>query len=344
MENYLINQRDKALMHFVSSKESRGNYDAVYPGDAERPEILEYTINLIIEMQNEMVKSAIAQQYSRSTAVGRYQLTQDQVVTASNYLGINRDLTKFSEAIQDAFFMEIIKKDCDYEKWLADEVETEIFQYKLSGQFESIPLPCSQNNETQRLGRVGSLIAQHDCDTCTDELDDIKKMDPGNTIQIPIQLNTTSGVTPSAGSSYQRIAQTATTGTVVSGGHASLTQTVVNLPEVDNPYLYEPIDPYDDRYDFRTGKKVMDIGINGTDSVNVNSVPIGENFDTPGRQVTQTGGTSGATQTGAAGDGTRGSATSSEVSDEDILFSQPLTASGSQTGSKSLPTPNSGPR
>jgi hypothetical protein len=39
------------------------------------------------------------------------------------------------------------------------------------------------------------------------------------------------------------------------------------LPPAENVYVYEVIDPLDDRYDFRTGKKVTDITLYGTSSV-----------------------------------------------------------------------------
>lgn len=340
MSNYEINQQDYAILNFIASKESKSEYSMVYPNTVS-PEILQYTIDKILQMQSEMVRSPIAIQYSRSSAVGRYQLIQDQIATAADSIGLDKELTKFSKYVQDALCMEIIKNKCDYEKWLAEEIETEIFQFKLAGQFESIPLPCSKNNETKRLGRIGSLEAQHDCDTVTDELDDIRSMDPGTTIKIPVKINTTSGVSPAEGNTLKRIAENATAGTIVTGGHSGFSQDVVSLPNVDNPYQYEPIDPFDDRYDFRTGKKVIDLGINGTSASTNQSTPGSvEETDTPSQQEkppTQTGGNQGATQGGAQGDGLRSRST---TSGDDVLFQQTLTSSGSQSNSKKLPTPS----
>jgi len=339
MSNYEINLRDYAILNFIASKESKSDYTMVYP-NTPSPEILEYTIDKILKMQSEMVGSPIAIQYSRASAVGRYQLIQDQVSSAADSIGLNRELTKFSKYIQDAMCIQLITDTCDYEKWLAEEIETEIFQFKLAGQFESIPLPCSKNNETKRLGRIGSLEAQHDCDTVTDELDDIRSMDPGTTVKIPVQINTTSGVTPAEGNTIKRIAENATAGTIVTGGHSGFSQDVVSLPSVNNPYQYESIDPFDDRYDFRTGKKVIDLGINGTSASTNRSTPGSVRVeDTPSQQVKTP------PPTQRPDDGTR---TVSTSQGDDVLFQQPVTASGSQTGSKPLPfaptTEGTGPR
>jgi len=333
MSNYEINQQDYAILNFIASKESKGQYSIVYPSTV-RPEIIEYTINMILDLQNEMVKSSLATEYSRASSVGRYQLIKDQVKSAADSIGLDKELTKFSKDIQDAMCIQLIKDTCDYEKWLLEEIETEIFQFKLAGQFESIPLSCSQNDDTKRLGRIGSLEAQHDCDTTTDELDDIRSMDPGAPVKIPIQINTTSGVSPAEGNTLKRIAENATAGTVVTGGHSGFSQNTVTLPSVDNPYQYEPVDPFDDRYDFRTGKKVIDIGINGTSAATNQSTPgsVSTN-DTPSQQVKQPPPTQG------PDDGSRQS-TPELTQGDDILFQQPLTASGSQAGSQPLPTNN----
>jgi len=79
MSNYEINRQDYAILNFIASKESKGEYSTVYP-DTLQPEILEYTINKILQMQGEMVKSPIAIEYSRASAVGRYQLIQEQTI------------------------------------------------------------------------------------------------------------------------------------------------------------------------------------------------------------------------------------------------------------------------
>jgi hypothetical protein len=285
MSNYAITTRDRLILNFIASEESSGQYDAVYPGSSQRAEILEFKIQQIIDEQDQILKNPIADQYSRNTAIGRYQLVRDQVAAASDYLGLDRNLNKYTNGIQDAMCMEILKNNCKYNEWLADEIPTNEFQFFLSGQFESIPVPCEKSDKTKRLGRVGSLIADHDCDTCTDSLDDIKATTPEDDIKVPIAINTSSGVTPKQGTSLGRIAENATVGAPFTGGHPGISQNLVQLPPVDNPYLYEPIDPFDDRYDFRTGKKVVDIGINGTLAATQNSVPAPENStDTPGVQ------------------------------------------------------------
>jgi hypothetical protein len=80
--------------------------------------------------------------YSRTGAVGRYQFVSSQIIEAADFLELDRDLVRFSESVQDAMCMEILKQKCDYEDWLRGTLRLEDFQFKLSGQFESIPLPC----------------------------------------------------------------------------------------------------------------------------------------------------------------------------------------------------------
>jgi hypothetical protein len=61
------------------------------------------------------------------------------------------------------------------------------------------------------------------------------------------------------------------------------------LPQVSNPYLYKRIDPLDNRYDFRTGEKVIDLLINGTKPAS--TYPINEDMrrygdpNTPATQI-----------------------------------------------------------
>lgn len=362
-QEYGITQRDKIMLDFIASRESRGNYDSVYPGDNRRPGLLTYSINELINFQNDLVKSAVARQYSRSTGVGRYHLTQDQIISGSNHLSLNNNLVIFSKPVQDAMCLEILKQDCQYDEWLNGSVSTDTFQFNLSGQFESIPLPCSQqegDEDLKRLGRVGSRQARYDCDTAEDMLNDIRATSEGNTVNYIISPISTSGVQPSQGSTQRRISENATAGGRYSGGHAGITQSKVTLPLADNPYQYEPIDPWDDRYDFRLGKKVNDIGINGSQPVSRNSLPEpAEPTSNPGRQTPSTL-TSGQTSLG----GTAITGTPSELAQQAAeesnvgidAFGGPgdtknaadafrpddgLTGlqSGSQTGSKSLPTP-----
>lgn len=334
-QEYGITQRDKIMLDFIAAREARGNYDSVYPGDNRRPGLLTYSINELIEFQNDLVKSAVARQYSRSTGVGRYHLIQDQVVAASGHLQLDRDLVIFSKPVQDAMCLEILKQDCDYDKWLAGELSTETFQFNLSGQFESIPLPCSQqegDEDLNRLGRVGSQQARYDCDTAEDMLNDIRATSEGNTVNYIISPISSSGVQPLQGSTQKRISETATAGGSYSGGHAGITQSVVTLPLVDNPYLYEPIDPWDDRYDFRLGKKVNDIGINGPQQVSKKSLPEpAEPTSNPGRQTPPA-------PTQGPDDGLRGSSPPAPSTGPDDGL-RGSSRQGSQTGSKSLPTP-----
>ena len=289
-----INSRDKSILDLIASKESNGQYDIVYP-NTENPQILQMSLQEILAYQNEIGGSAMAIQYSRNTAIGRYQLIQDQVVQGISLAGLDREIIKFTPDVQDAMTLQILKEVCGYEDWLQGSLTTDQFQFNLAGQFESIPLPCAQQEgeeDGRRAGRIGSQIAQHDCDTFADQLNDIRSMSRGNDITLTIDPGSSAGVSPAGGASERRQAEAALGNGVHTGGHQGITPSSgLSLPAANAPYVYQPIDPYDDRYDFRTGKKVRDILINGINPVSAASLPAvtqGSN-STPGVQGGVTG-------------------------------------------------------
>lgn len=291
-----INSRDKAILDLIASKESNGQYDLVYP-NTENPSIMQMSLQEILEYQNKIGGSAMAIQYSRTTAIGRYQLIQDQVVQGISLTNIDRFFVRFAPDVQDAMALQIIKQVCKYDDWLQGSLSTDQFQFNLSGQFESVPLPCAQQEgeeDGRRAGRVGSQLAQHDCDTFADQLNDIRSMSRGRDITLTIDPGSVAGVSPAGGASERRQVETALGNGIHTGGHQGITPgSGLSLPDASTPYAYQPIDPYDDRYDFRTGKKVRDILINGIAPVSSSSLPPitqGAN-STPGVQ----GGTQGAT-------------------------------------------------
>lgn len=205
-------------------------------------------------------------------------------------------------------------------------------------------------DESRRIGRIGGLRAGHDCGTCADMLEDIKRTPRGNDIRLPIGPNTTSGVRPRQGVSPGRQADTALVGGPAGGGHAGLSQEIVDLPPVDNPYEYEPIDPYDDRYDFRLGKKVNDIGINGTNPVGPQSFPSPEGqFDNPGVQLNPAADPAADAEADDRARQTPVSDPAADAEADDRARSRPTAGpddglrggsnSGSQSGSRPLPRP-----
>lgn len=288
-----INTRDKSILDLIASKESNGQYDIVYP-NTENPQILQMSLQEILAFQNEIGGSAMAIQYSRNTAIGRYQLIQDQVVQGISLAGLDREIIRFTPDVQDAMTLQILKEVCGYEDWLQGSLTTDQFQFNLAGQFESIPLPCAQQEgeeDGRRGGRIGSQIAQYDCDTFADQLNDIRSMPRGNDITLTVDPGS-SGVNPAGGASERRQVESALGNGVHTGGHQGRTPgSGLGLPAANAPYVYQPIDPYDDRYDFRTGKKVRDLLINGINPVSAASLPPvtqGSN-STPGVQGGVTG-------------------------------------------------------
>lgn len=284
-----INNRDKSILDLIASKESNGQYDIVYP-NTENPQILQMSLQEILAFQNEIGGSAMAIQYSRNTAIGRYQLIQDQVVQGISLAGLDKNIIRFTPDVQDAMTLQILKEVCGYEDWLQGSLTTDQFQFNLAGQFESVPLPCAQQEgeeDGRRAGRIGSQIAQHDCDTFADQLNDIRSMPRGRDITLTVDPGS-AGVTPAGGASERRQVESALGNGVHTGGHNGVTPSNggLGLPDASAPYVYQPIDPYDDRYDFRTGKKVRDILINGTAPASAASLPAvtpGSN-NTPGVQ------------------------------------------------------------
>jgi len=294
MSRVSITQQDKFLLDLVASKEATNAggdpYTSYYPS-SYNPTLTSMTLTQVAVWQRDLVRLNVRRGYVNSSASGRYQFVQATLQDAIDSVGLDRDNTRFTPDVQDVLIIDVLKRVRQYDDWLAGTITTEQFQYNLSGEFESIPLPCSQNDSTKRLGRIGTRRALHDCDTFFQALEDIKNGGTGQSFAVDVSTTGRSGASPSAGSSPKRAAELATSGNnYVVGGHSVYQNpsSTTALPNSENPYFYEPIDFYDDRYDFRTGKKVRDIGINGTNPVssnaryNVGVPPESAGVDTPG--------------------------------------------------------------
>lgn len=272
-----ITQQDKFLLDLVASKEATNAggdpYTSYYPS-SYNPSLTSMTLTEVARWQKELVRENVRKGFVNSSASGRYQFVQATLQEAIDSVGLDRNNTRFTADVQDVLIIDVLKRVRRYDDWLAGSITTEQFQFNLSGEFESVPLPCSQNNATKRLGRIGTKRALHDCDTFFQALEDIKNGSTGRSFIVDVTPAGKSGASPSTGSSAKRAAELATSGNNYTTGGHSVSQnpsSTTALPDSDDPYFYEPIDFYDDRYDFRTGKKIRDIGINGVNPVSANA-------------------------------------------------------------------------
>jgi hypothetical protein len=107
------------------------------------------------------------------------------------------------------------------------------------------------------------------------ELADIRGGGPGTTVTVDIEQG--SGAFPAGGRSiYSQTERGATGGQGLWGsGPTGRGAPNSQLPGVADPYFYKPIDPLDNRYDFRTGELVRDLLHNGINPVDASVFMLG---------------------------------------------------------------------
>ena len=147
---------------------------------------------------------------------------------------------------------------------------------KLSQEFASIPVPYQMQGQSRVVNKGQSYYAgdglnkaHHDPDSLYQQLNDILNGGTGESTTVDVLPSGPSGALPELGTSPRTQVARSTAGAgvgAVSGQGRPNSQPVSSstLPGSTTVYVYEVIDPLDDRYDFRTGKKVKDILVHGT--------------------------------------------------------------------------------
>jgi hypothetical protein len=281
-----ITNQDRKLLDFVAKGEAaRGGdpYASVFPSRIY-PEITQMSIEQIFEFQRYRTRSRRTGGLGlESSACGRYQFIRKTLEEVVRRSGIPLS-TRYNAQCQDFLILKRLEFTRQLNQWKSESITDQAFCLNLAKEFASIPVPIrtkgakrSVNPGESFYAGVGSnrAVGHANVDVILQELADIRRGGPGTTVTIDIEQG--SGPFPAAGRSiYSRTERSATGGQALWGA-GSTDASLVNgeLPGVSDPYVYKPIDPLDNRYDFRTGELVRDLLRNGVNPVDASVFMFG---------------------------------------------------------------------
>jgi muramidase (phage lysozyme) len=263
-----ITTQEKALLTLCAKGESEGTggdpYCAVYSGQ-NFPEITERTISQLYEFQQRRIASGYG-----SDACGRYQFRETSLREAVKFAGLDPTTTKFSRDVQDILILAYIKKYKRLEDWKSGAITDAEFCIKLAQVFSSVPVPYDMTGHNGKPRKKGDSYydngidqAHHNADVFLANLADIRNGGTGTVTEVDIQQGSIANQ-PTGTSQKMQTEIAAGGGQRIFGGTAAdVPLGNDRLPTPSNVYVYEKTDPYDNRYDFRTGRKVRDMLTNG---------------------------------------------------------------------------------
>jgi muramidase (phage lysozyme) len=269
-----ITDQDRALLELIAKGEAvQGSdpYISVYPNTTE-PMLIQMTCAEVLRYQQQRVAAGF-----KSSACGKYQFIRRTLASAIQIAGVDPLGTRFTPDVQDALIISILRRSRGLDQWKAKSLPTDRFMIRLAQEFASIPVPYAMQGHSRQVNKGQSYYAgdglnkaHHDPDTFYQELVDILNGGPGTAATIPIDSSGPSGALPAEGTSARTQAQRAAggsgVGNVVGGNAGAQPLPASILPESTTVYVYRATDPLDDRYDFRTGDKVKDLLIHGTNA------------------------------------------------------------------------------
>ena len=272
MPTITITDQEKSLLNLIAKGEAAAGvdpYTSLWPGTSE-PSLVQMTCAEVQRFQTQR----IAQGY-RSTACGRYQFIKKTLTEAIRVAEIDPLTTRYTPDVQDYLILAILKRYRKLNEWVAGTYTTDRFMIKLSQEFASIPVPYQMQGQSRVVNKGQSYYAgdglnkaHHDPDSLYQQLNDILNGGTGESTTVDVLPSGPSGALPELGTSPRTQVARSTAGAgvgAVSGQGRPNSQPVSSstLPGSTTVYVYEVIDPLDDRYDFRTGKKVKDILVHG---------------------------------------------------------------------------------
>jgi|TARA_B110000908_G_C10267813_1_gene466330 hypothetical protein len=296
---YEITEQDKALLNLVAKHEAK-SYDTIY-GGREVP-LRQMLIAEVLDYQRNVM--------GRFTACGRYQMLRAVIDENCRKLNMDPTQVRLTEDVQDIMMIDKITRMRKYGKWKSGSLSenpdpvlktienSQIFMIYMAAEWASVPVPYTvpagsiyKGHPRRSLNKGQSFYAgdgvnkaHHDADEFLSSLVDIYNGGSGEVttiVEVPAGggTPTPTASAPAGSTGYQqagtsaqsRIQNFASGGSRVTGntGNASA---LAYPPQSDTtPYEYGVIDPLDDRYDFRTGKKVVRLLENSTNSVQQNA-------------------------------------------------------------------------
>jgi hypothetical protein len=276
-----ITQQEKNLLTLCAKGEAvKSNpYCSVNPSTVE-PSLTSMTLNQVDQYQTRRIA-----QVNRS-ACGRYQFIQPTLRAAVKLSGLDPATTVFNPDVQDFLILTILRSSRKMESWKTGSLGADPytnsanFQLQLAAEFASVPVPFpvpaggfAKGVPKSAVGKGQSLYsgiagnaAYGEADTFLASLIDIQAGGDGVVTEIDIAKAASNA--PEGNSAVSQAGIAAGGGQGLRGvNHYEAPIPNGTLPDQGEVYLYGQIDPLDNRYDFRTGKKVRDLLINGTNPV-----------------------------------------------------------------------------
>jgi hypothetical protein len=282
MTQFQITTQDRQLLDFISKGEAaRGGdpYASVFPSRI-MPEILQMSIEQIFEFQRHRTRSrANGGLGLESSACGRYQFIRSTLQDVVQAAGIPTT-TRYTPQCQDFLILTRLRVSRQLNQWKSSSISDAQFCLNLAKEFASIPVPFTTRGATRTVNAgesfyagVGSnrAVGHANVDVILQELADIRGGGAGTPVTLDLEQG--SGAFPAGGSSvYSQTERSATGGQALWGSAANDRGSPnASLPGVGDPYSYRPIDPLDNRYDFRTGELVREMLFNGINPVDAST-------------------------------------------------------------------------
>lgn len=288
-----ITQQEKNLLTLCAKGEAvKSNpYCSVNPSSVE-PRLTSMTLAQVLEYQNDRIR----QLGFGKQAVGRYQFVRGTLFgdpakpeggpgSAVKLSGLDPYTTVYNPDVQDFLILTVLRSSRKMESWKTGSLGADAytnsanFQLELAAEFASIPVPFdvpagsySKGNPKKDIPKGksfydSSINASHgDADTFLAALIDIQAGGDGAVTEVDIAKAAANA--PEGNSSISQAGIAAAGGQGVRGENAyDRPMPNSTLPDQGEVYLYQQIDPLDNRYDFRTGKKIRDLLVNGINPI-----------------------------------------------------------------------------
>jgi len=280
MSEITITAQQIALLALIGKGESlKGSnpYTTLWPSTSE-PSLTQMTLSEVLRFQEVRTNEGFG-----SNAVGRYQIVRTDLEQIINSLALDAEKIRFTAGIQDALMISRLKNVRLMNEWLAGTLTSDKFMIRLAQEFSSIPVPYPLNGANRRVIKGESYYStkefnatKHNTDTFFQELEDILEITDGEDRVVSILITGPNGVIPATGSTPKSqtaaIAAGIGVGAYTGGNAGARPLPASELPVSKNVYDYRPIDPLDDRYDFRTGQTVKDVLLYGINAAAANPI------------------------------------------------------------------------
>jgi hypothetical protein len=288
--SYTISAQEYRLLDLIASKEENPRapdvYMSLYPSTFE-PRLPQMTLSQVDQFQTSRIRTAGA------SACGRYQFIRSTLRRLVNSAGLPSNLV-FNRVMQDYLALTLLQ-GVQLRSWQAGTLSWNgrgyttndpdaAFQVYLARVWAAIPVPAAMQGSNRSVVRGESFYAGDglnsagiNADTMYRELRSLRLQGPRETFTLDLESGSRSH--PITGDTAWSQAQIAAGGgqTYYGGSSREVRNTFTGgpiadgLPPVDNPYEWDEIHLLDNRYDFRTGKKVRDLIYNGIQPVAANA-------------------------------------------------------------------------